>query len=84
MITELKTKCPRCERNLAIIPAYQVATILVKRTCRGCGTAWFIKVVPLAFRQQMVMHSLDFTEIITDRQRGQLREAYASLEGATQ
>ena len=44
---EVRARC-ECGRLLAPMPLFRVATDLRRRTCRGCGVRWLVKVVPVA------------------------------------
>ena len=44
----LAYKCPDCQRKLVPVEGAQVATQVVRRKCRGCGTRWQLVVVPVA------------------------------------
>ena len=46
MERKLAYRCPDCQRQLAKIDGMEIATQVVKRTCKKCGSKWQIVVVP--------------------------------------
>lgn len=48
MSRELAYRCPDCNRALHSAQGMEVATQVVKRTCRRCGSRWQIVIVPNA------------------------------------
>lgn len=65
MTRAIAFRCPTCNRKLAPLAGMQVATQVVRRSCR-CGARWQIVVVPTARETRLGQIWLDagtFTKI---------------------
>lgn len=60
----LKALCPSCSCFLAPFTGYDVATNVVKRTCRKCRNRWQIVVRPMAAKDGLKLHECDFKLIV--------------------
>jgi len=50
MTTTLTFKCPSCGAKLPQVEAQQIATQVVRRTCRRCKERWQLVVQPLVIK----------------------------------
>ncbi len=57
--------CPACKRKLAPVPLMSVATLAVRRTCRGCKAKFSIVVRPMmvSHRKGIAAHEVNFTRL---------------------
>lgn len=53
--------CPSCHARLPSVEAGQVATEVVKRTCRKCHERWQLVVQPIVAREGFNLHKATFT-----------------------
>lgn len=63
MVDELTFKCPSCGTKLRAVRAMDVATQVVKRTCRksDCRETWQLVVQPLIAREGVRIDKASFT-----------------------
>jgi transcription elongation factor Elf1 len=58
--TELAIRCPTCGHALRRIPFMEYATIIVTRSCAGCGERWSLRATPKKIAQGWA-HILDWS-----------------------
>lgn len=61
MFEPLKFKCPSCGGKFAPVPAMDVATQVVKRTCPACGERWQLTVRAIQVKDSQRMDAATLT-----------------------
>lgn len=60
-MTTLTFTCPSCKAKLQPVAAQDIATQVVKRTCRKCRERWQLVIQPLVIREGVRLDKATFT-----------------------